>query len=70
MHKQKLSIYRKLKFDKTLKADYKLKTKEYELAVKSWHNEQELTICQNPCSKSFYSFFKNKMKLHSSISLF
>ena len=38
-----------------------MKSKEYDLAVQRWHDNQENNICRNPSSKKFYSFFKKKM---------
>ena len=65
--KQKLSLYRKSKANKELLSEYKIKSKQYDQAVKAWHNKAESNICRNPSSKKFYSFFKKKLNYKSSI---
>ena len=59
---EKHKIYKKYKNDKTLKSLYKEKSLEYEKAVRSWVDDSERKICENPSSKKFYSFVNNKLK--------
>ena len=65
--KEKKSLYKKFKVDKSLKYDYKLKCKEYENAVKNWNNNIELKLCENPSPRKFYKFVNQKLKCRSSI---
>lgn len=64
---EKLSLYKKYKMDKSLKEKYKKKSKQYDVAVQKWQDENEIRICNNPSSKKFYNFFRGKMKSNSSI---
>lgn len=67
MLKQKLTLYKKYKTDKTLKSKYKQISIDYENSVKQWRDGIEQKICQNPSSRKFYSFVNKKLKCMSSI---
>ena len=65
--KEKLSLYKRYKLNKSLHEDYKLKSKQYDAAVKSMHDLRENNICRNPSSRKFRNFYKRKMKATSTI---
>jgi hypothetical protein len=60
--KEKLRVYKQCKHNKALKQKFKQLSKEYETAVKEWHNNTESNICNNPSSKKFYKYVKQKIK--------
>ena len=59
---KKLFVYNQCKLDESLKPMFKKLSKEYETAVKEWHNKTESNLCENPSSKKFYKFVKQKIK--------
>jgi hypothetical protein len=60
--RQKKTLYKKMKFDKSLKSEYKKASKEYDRAVNQWRDKIESNLCSNPNSKKFYNFINNKFK--------
>ena len=64
---EKLSLYKKSKQDSSLKEKYKETSKQYDVAVQKWKDQEEIQICNNPSSKKFYNIFRSKMKSNSSI---
>ena len=64
---EKRTLYRKYKFNKSLKQIYKQKALQYEAAIRDWTNKIESKICQNPSSKKFYNYINRKLKTKSTI---
>ena len=65
--KQKRAIYKRYKTDKTLKSKYKMKSMEYENAVKKWRDGVEENLCKDPTSRKFYGYINKKFKCKSTI---
>ena len=65
--KEKMDLYKSYKLDKSLLNKYKSKSKEYDRAVRNWHNSYELKICSNPSSKKFYNHVNRKLKVRNEI---
>ena len=61
--KEKLRLYKQSKADKSLKARYKNKAKEYDKTVNSWYDKRELNLCSNPSNKKFYHFVNKKLNI-------
>ena len=59
--KQKLSLYKKVKTNPSLKNEYKALSKNYEKVVNDWHDKKESKICNNPSNKKFFNLVKKKM---------
>ena len=60
--RQKKTLYKKMKSDKSLKSEYKKASKAYDRAVNQWRDKIESNLCSNPNSKKFYKFINNKFK--------
>jgi hypothetical protein len=54
MAKKKKNLYKKLKRDKSLKAEYQELSKSYDNTVKSWYDSVESKVCNSNNSKSFF----------------
>ena len=65
--KEKMTLYKKYKQDKSLSNEYKMKSKQYDQAVRNWHNSNEMKMCSNPSQKKFFSYVNRKLKMHNEI---
>lgn len=65
--REKLSYYKNSKHDPNFKLNYKVLSKQYEAAVKAWHNKLEADLCNNPSSKKFFKYVKTKFKSQAPI---
>ena len=65
--KQKRTLYKKLKTNRSLKSDYKALSKKYEKAVNNWHERRETKLSKYPSTKKFFKFVKRKLNCSSAI---
>ena len=63
MAKEKRALYKKLKYNPSLKRQYKVLSKNYKKAVARWYDEIENKICNQPGLTSFFQIRKQKIKL-------
>ena len=67
MAKKKKNLYKKLKRDKSLKAEYQELSKRYDNTVRSWYDAVESKVCKSKNSKSFFKYANKKMQSFPSI---
>jgi hypothetical protein len=62
MARQKKNLYKKLKANKKLKAEYLELSKKYDRTVAQWYDAVESKICQSKNRNCFYKYANKKMK--------
>ena len=65
--KRKQKIYKKCKQHPSYKSKFTEISKKYEAAVKEWHNNMEVNLCNKPSSKKFFKYVKKKLKSQAPI---
>ena len=67
LEKQKRSLYRQYKNDKSLKQKYKKLTKKYDKKIREWFEYKESKVLESKKDAHFYNYINKKLKSHPSI---